>query len=199
MASRPVIIGLTGGIGSGKTYIARLFRNLGACVVDADRIGHQAIGRPDVRKTLVKWYGRDILNKAGRIDRGKVSGIVFASDRQVRRLNKLTHPYIRKEMFKQVRRLRRVAVVVIDAPLLLESNLDKFCDYTVFIDTPHKLRLKRILVSRDWDAAEIKRREKYQMPLSSKKSKADFVVDNRSPSSARTNAGRIFRIINKVL
>lgn len=212
MALKPVIIGLTGGIGSGKTYVAGIFRKLGARIIDADRIAHEVIDQPAVRRTLIKWYGRDISNKNGGIIRRKVAEIVFAgpacSERsesdEIRRLNRLTHPYIRKEMLSQIKRVQGPkghpvggSVIVIDAPLLLESNLDKLCDCVVFIRTPEKLRLRRIMASRDWDIAELRRRTRHQMSLSKKESMADFVINNKSSATALAHVKRIFRMISK--
>ena len=204
MALRPVIIGLTGGIGSGKTYVAGIFRDLGARIIDADKIAHKVIDQSAVRNILVGWFGRDILNENGKITRRKVARIVFAGVNNIRRLNRLIHPYIRKEIFRQIKRARGPktylagsSVTIIDAPLLLESNLDKLCDYVVFIRTPEKLRLKRVMASRDWDISEIRKRAGYQMPLSEKRSAADFVVDNKSFATALAHAKRIFKIITK--
>lgn len=196
MALKPVIIGLTGGIGSGKTYVAGLFRGLGARIIDADKIAHKVIDQPAVRSALTKWYGRDILDKNGGIIRRQVARFVFAGPGRIRQLNKLTHPYIRKEMLRQIKRASG-SVIVIDAPLLLESNLDKLCDYVVFIQTPEKLRLKRIMASRDWDIAELRKRSRHQMSLSGKKSMADFVIDNKSSATALAHTKRIFGIITK--
>ena len=215
MALKPVIIGLTGGIGSGKTYVAGIFRGLGARIIDADRIAHRVIDQPAVRSTLIRWYGLDILDKNGGIIRRKVAQIVFApklsglrcgfagpacSERsesaEIRRLNRLTHPYIRKEMLKQIRQWRG-QVIVIDAPLLLESKLDKLCDYVVFVSTPEKLRLKRIVASRAWDISELRRRARHQMSLSEKKSMADFVINNKSSVTTLAHTKRIFGMITK--
>jgi len=224
MALKQVIIGLTGGIGSGKTYVAGIFRDLGARIIDADKIAHKVIDQPAIRSALIKWYGCDILDKNGRIIRRKVAQVVFApleantleitklsgvlnlghpalltgfaGANDIRRLNRLTHPYIRKEMFKQIRQWRG-QVIVIDAPLLLESNLDKLCDYVVFIRTPEKLRLRRIMASRNWDITELRRRARHQMSLSGKKSMADFVIDNKSSATTLAHTKRIFGIISK--
>jgi dephospho-CoA kinase len=207
MALKPVIIGLTGGIGSGKTYVAGIFRGLGARIIDADKIAHQVIDHPAVRSTLIKWYSRDILDKNGRIIRRKVAQAAFVGVKELRRLNRLTHPYIRKEMLSQIKGAREAAVesrlfrggsvIVIDAPLLLESKLDKLCDYVVFILTPEKLRLKRIMATRDWDITELRKRARHQMSLSGKKSMADFVIDNKSSATALAHTKRIFGIISK--
>ncbi|MBI5779316.1 MAG: dephospho-CoA kinase [Planctomycetes bacterium] len=196
MALKPVIIGLTGGIGSGKTYVAGIFRGQGGKVIDADRIAHQVIDCPAVRRTLIKWYGRDILDKNGRIIRRKVAEVVFVGPGKIRRLNRLTHPYIRKEMLNRIKRAGS-SVIVIDAPLLLESHLDKLCDYVVFIRTPEKLRLKRIMASRDWDLTESRRRARHQMPLSKKKSMADFTINNSTSATALAQVKRIFKMISK--
>lgn len=196
MAFKPVIIGLTGGIGSGKSYVAGLFRGLGARIIDADEIAHKVIDQPAVRRALIKCYGRDILDKNGRIIRRKVAQIVFAGPKKLRQLNRLTHPYIRKEILRQIKRVSG-SVIVIDAPLLLESNLDKLCDYVAFIQAPEKLRLKRIIDSRDWDIPELRKRARHQMSLSEKKSMADFIIDNESSATALAHTKGIFGIITK--
>ncbi|MFH1230895.1 MAG: dephospho-CoA kinase [Planctomycetota bacterium] len=184
MPLKLIILGLIGGIGSGKTHVAKIFKGLGAKLIEADKIAYTIINHPRIKRTLLKWYGCRIIKKTGQIDRKKLAEVSFNNLKNLRRLNKLTHPYIKKGISNQLEqlnnnhRLRRTGVVVIDAPLLLETGLYKFCDYIVFIKTSYKIRLKRVLISRKWNSTEIKKREQYQIPLLRKQSKADFIINN---------------------
>lgn len=204
MPLKLIIVGLIGGIGSGKTHVAKIFKGLGAKLIEADKIAYTVINHPQIKRTLLKWYGYYIIKKTGQVDRKKLAEVSFNNFESIRRLNKLTHPYIKKEISNQLRqlnnnhKLKETGVVVIDAPLLLETGLDKFCDYIVFIKTSYKIRLKRVLISRKWDSTEIKKREQYQIPLLRKQSKADFIINNNKSSDITTaHIKNIFQLITK--
>lgn len=204
MPFKLIIVGLIGGIGSGKTYVAEIFERLGAKLIEADKIAYTVLNHPQIKRTLSNWYGYGIIKKNGQINRKKLAEISFKNYKNIRRLNELTHPYIKKQISNRLnqlnnnRKLKEMGVVVIDAPLLLETGLDKFCDYIVFIKTSYKTRLNRVLVSRKWDRTEIKRRERYQIPLSRKQSKADFIINNNKSSDITTShIKNILRLITK--
>ncbi|MDI6732563.1 MAG: dephospho-CoA kinase [Planctomycetota bacterium] len=198
---KPIVIGLTGGIGSGKTYVGRVWNRLGAKLISADKIAHQVLLKPAVKKALLKLYGTAIIDgKSKRINRRKLAKTVFNSPSVLagpRAINKLTHPYIRKEIERQLQKINQSSVsgrrtfVVIDAPLLLETGLDKLVDYVVFVHTTRKIRLKRVVNQRRWDAGEIRRREKYQLPLDKKRLRSDFTINNNSRVLTTTYIKRI--------
>ncbi len=178
------VIGLVGGIGSGKSAVAAALARRNYVVIDADKDAKAALERPDVRDTLVQWWGPDILTD-GRIDRKKVAQIVFADADQRTRLESLIHPIVRADRHATIARARRESRpgVVIDAPLLFEAGSDKDCDLIWFIDTPLEQRTQRIL-SRGWTPEELTRREAAQLSLQSKKSRSHAVIPNNADLAA---------------
>lgn len=178
--ARPMVIGLAGGIGAGKSAVAKVFAEGGALVIDSDKEAKDALDRPEVRGELIRWWGDRVLDATGRIDRKKVGEIVFSDPSQRERLERLVHPLVRATRNEMIARTdpRTTPAVIVDAPLLFEAGLDKECDAVVFVDTPRESRLKRVQATRGWDEAELTRREKAQLPLEAKRSRADVVIAN---------------------
>lgn len=177
--TRPPVIGIVGGIGSGKSAVAEVLSEAGCLVSDADALARQAIDSPDIRDLLVSWWGPDVLDAGGRVDRTAVADRVFSDRAELDRLEGLLHP--RVEAMRQAAfdaALDAVPALVIDAPLLLEAGLAAECDLIVFVDTPRDVRLQRVAASRGWDEAEVSRREARQMPLDEKRSMAHHVLTN---------------------
>ena len=173
------VIGLVGGIGSGKSAAARAFEKLGCVVSDSDKAVRAVLARPEVAEELVSWWGRGILDSENRVDRKKVADVVFKDDYQRRRLEALVHPLVRESRVELIGRARRQGAkgVIVDAPLLFEAGVDAECDAVVFVETPRSLRLERV-AGRGWDGEELDRREKAQMPLDEKRRRSDHVLVN---------------------
>ncbi|MFN9993296.1 MAG: dephospho-CoA kinase [Phycisphaerales bacterium] len=173
------VIGLVGGVGAGKSTVAAKMRELGCLVIDADAAARQALERSDVAAKLVEWWGADVLGSDGKVDRAKVSAIVFADPEQRRRLESLVHPLVRADREREIARAAAegMRAVVIDAPLLFEAGTDRMCDSIVFVDSPREERLKRVR-ARGWDEAELARREAAQMSLTEKQTRSDQVITN---------------------
>ena len=176
-----MVLGLTGGIGSGKSTVASLFQNLGAEIVDADALVHSILDRPSVRKKLVSTWGKEIESR-GKIVRPLLAQIAFQSANSVEKLNGIIHPIVRKEVVKAIRSSKK-PLIVLDAPLLLEVGADQDCDYVLFVDAPQDLRAKRVR-KRGWAKNELRQREKYHWPMKEKRKKADFVIHNRGSRAA---------------
>jgi dephospho-CoA kinase len=177
--NRPPVIGIVGGIGSGKSIVAELLSEAGCLVSDADALSRQAIDEPGIRDVLVSWWGTEVLDAQGRVDRAVVADRVFADRAELDRLEGLLHP--RVEAMRQAAfdaAPDSVPALVIDAPLLLEAGLASGCDMIIFVDAPSEVRLQRVADSRDWDEAEVSRREVRQMSLDEKRSMAHHVVTN---------------------
>lgn len=177
------IIGLAGGIGSGKTAAARIFESLGAAVIDSDRLAHRELDDPEVIATLRSWWGDSILLSSGEIDRGAVGDLVFDHPAELARLEELLYPRIerrRQELMAAYENDQRIKAVVIDAPKLYEAGVDKVCDVVVFVDADRPARLTRVAASRGWTKEELARRENLQNPLDTKKASADYVLTNNS-------------------
>ncbi len=194
MPTRPSIkvIGLTGGIGAGKSTVAGIFAELGCIVSDSDAHSRAVLAREEVRAELVRWWGPSVLDADGAVDRTRVASIVFSDPEARRRLEGLVHPLIAHA--READRTRAMAesapALVIDAPLLLEAGLDRQCDAIVFVDAPEAARLARVRETRGWDAGELHRREAAQMPLAEKRRRSGFVLKNDGPRADVAHAAR---------
>ncbi len=154
-------------------------------ILDADRAGHEALLLPHVKVALRHAFGDSIFNAEQEVVRSKLAALVFGSDEQSRgnrlALEQIVHPVLRADMQQQlqhVRELGQVQVVLLDAPILLESGWKDLCDAIVFIDTPEDQRQLWTAESRGWTPEELARREASQWPIARKRSESNFVVDN---------------------
>lgn len=183
---RPVIIGLVGGVASGKSYVAELLENLGALRIDADRLGHEVLLVKEVREHLARIWGPSILTDRGEVDRSQVSKLVFGNSMKAvagrRQLEAIVHPRIRSlalDRMAAVRALPEVPLaIVIDAPLLIEAGWESLCDFILFIDSPLEDRVQRA-TARGWTETHFADRENSQIPLDEKRSRATHFLDNR--------------------
>lgn len=174
------VVGLTGGVGSGKSEVARILGEHGFVVIDSDRVAKQALDRPAVRDQLVRWWGGAVVNPDGSVDRSAVAAIVFADPEQRRRLEGLIHPIVKESRRGVVAKAAAEgkAGVVIDAPLLFEAGSETECDAVVFVEAPEAARLHRVRESRGWDETELRRRENAQIPLEEKRRRSDLTIVN---------------------
>ncbi|MFO0835627.1 MAG: dephospho-CoA kinase [Phycisphaerales bacterium] len=193
------VIGLVGGIGSGKsTVAAEIARQAGGIVIDSDKEAKAALDRPDVRDQLIAWWGRGVMGKDGRIDRGQVADIVFRRPEERARLEGLVHPIVRSTRAQAIERARAAGagVAIIDAPLLFEAGVDRECDLVLYVDAPLEARVGRVKATRGWDAAELERREKAQLPLEEKRQRSDdVVVNDGEPGSL---PGRVADLLQRI-
>jgi len=174
-----MIIGLTGQIGAGKTEAAKVFRRLGAAVIDADRIGRQVVeASPALRRRLAREFGAEIFDRNGRLRRSRLAALAFADRRAGERLNALVHPPLLRELWRQVRAAaRKHSWVVIDAALLLHWGMDREVDYVLVIHASRRLRLAR-LAARGIARADALARERAQLPFSEFRRRADRLILN---------------------
>ena len=179
---RPVIIGITGGIGSGKSTIARMLADLGADLVDADAIAHEALRRDDVEDAIRSEWGPDVFGLDGEVDRKALAKIVFAEGGRIERLEAIVHPPVIEHIRRQLA-VSTAPAVVIDAPLLTETKLNEQCDAVIFVDAPDDERQRRI-EHRGWSADELHNREARQQPLIEKRKLSHYVIENGNTLSA---------------
>lgn len=199
-ARRFAVIGIAGGIGSGKSTVAWMLADLGCVVVDSDAEARRALLRPEVIAELVGWWGCGVLDGAGAVDRRAVARIVFADAGQRARLEGLIHPLIAQSRARQIEEARKAgrAGAVIDAPLLYEAGLEAECDAVIFVDCPFEERLARVRASRGWDERELRQREKAQLPLEEKRRRADYqVVNTGNLQALRPQVAQIFTSITE--
>ena len=185
------IIGILGGVASGKSLVAQHFQQLGAGLLEADRAGHEVLKKPEIEAAARRRWGPEIFGPDGQIDRLRLAQIVFAATSEATRerkyLERLTHPEIQRMLGHQAETLAAEGCVaaVLDAPLLLEAGWDTLCDTLIFVDSPRPLRLARA-IARGWNEEDFAAREGAQKSLNSKRGRADVVIDNSgSPESTR--------------
>jgi len=175
-------IGLTGGVGSGKSTVAAMLAAHGANYLDSDAVVHRLmrVGSP-TWKQLTKEFGKEILFKSKKINRRKLANIVFNQPRKLQKLEHLIHPSVKKEIrswLGQFQRNKRVKVAVVEVPLLFEARLEKMFDRVVAVTAPRSLQLKRCAKLGISTRQEVMNRIRSQMSQTKKAKKADFVLRN---------------------
>ncbi|MBS3740593.1 MAG: dephospho-CoA kinase [Candidatus Cloacimonetes bacterium] len=170
-----VIVGITGVIGSGKSTAAEFFCSQGYPLVNADRIGHQVLKDNSIKKKLVAEFGNRILEN-GEINRKKLGNIVFEDKNKLLNLNLIVHPKIIDKIKKKVNKID-ASMVFIDAALLLDWNMDKFCDVVILITADETTLINRLNSYRNYSAEQAKSRMKAQ---DFSKEKADYIITNNS-------------------
>ena len=193
----PPIIGLAGGIGSGKSTVAGILRDLGCVVCDSDGLARQALRDPQIKTCIIGQWGEDLLDDDGEIGRAALARIVFADPAQRKTLERLTHPWIEERRRKQFANAPPgTPALVIDAPLLFEAGLDAQCDAVLFVEALPDVRLQRVVQNRGWDAGELAKRELSQLPLDVKRQRADHVITNDGDmQELAAQVGRVLRQI----
>jgi dephospho-CoA kinase len=203
---RVLVVGLLGGIASGKTTVAEQFGRLGAEVIQADRIGHDVLRDAAVRDALRERWGDEVLDEHGRVDRRRVARIVFAppprGPRELAYLEQLTHPRIARRVRRRIASLSRrpdLRVIVLDAPVLHEAGWEAYCDKLVYVAATRRCRLRRAR-GRGWSEADFAAREAAQKSLHEKRKLADWVIDNsKSPEDTFRQVQQFWRSLGRVL
>jgi dephospho-CoA kinase len=180
------VVGIVGGIASGKSLVSELLARRGAVVLDADRTGHEVLREADVKEAIRRRWGEDVLDGDGEVDRKKVAQLVFAppprGPEELTYLENLTHPRIERRLRERIADLGRqsgLRMAVLDAPVMFKAGWSEICDVILFVDAPRHVRLDRVR-RRGWSEAEFAAREAAQEPLDVKQTRADFVIDNSS-------------------
>jgi dephospho-CoA kinase len=172
-----MIVGVVGGIGAGKSTVARLFGELGAQVIDADSIAHEVLETPRVRQALRSKLGESLFGPDGTVDRKALADRVFSSPSDLKTLESLIHPEVTRRIETTVEKAGPGELVILDVPLLVTSPLRDLCDEVLFVDADPGTRRKRV-AERGWTPGELERRESRQGGLEEKRSLADRIVDN---------------------
>jgi dephospho-CoA kinase len=176
-----IVIGILGGVGSGKSTVAAELEKLGAVLIDADRVGHQVLAEPEVIAALRDRWGDDSIDTKGQINRRRVAKIVFdpGAAAELEFLEQRTHPRIGQILREQIDTARRQnhQAVVLDAAIMLKTGWDALCDHLLFVDVPEAIRQQRAM-ARGWTVEDFAAREASQTPLAEKKERADVVIDN---------------------
>jgi dephospho-CoA kinase len=197
-----IIVGLTGGVGTGKSTVTNFFRELGAYVIDWDELAREVI-RPHLKawKEIVEYFGKDILNDDLTINRQKLAEIVFSDQEKVTKLNQIVHPEVFKEderITNKIKGLNPDALIIKDIPLLFELTRPIFVDKIVVVSASEQTQLRR-LEEKGMSRKDARNRIKSQLPLEKKLESADFVVNNDGPpEETKRQVERIYSLLMKI-
>jgi dephospho-CoA kinase len=181
------VIGLTGGVASGKSAVAALLAERGFTVIDADAVGHEVLELPEVKQKLVDRFGPAVLRQpapgvssGATVDRRAIAGIVFADTEARRALEAIVHPLMRQRFIEAINRVFETArgPVVLDAAVLFEAGWQDLCDRVIFVQAPRPERIHRAAEHRGWSPAIFDSREQAQWPCDEKRRHADYVIRN---------------------
>jgi dephospho-CoA kinase len=176
------VIGLTGGIASGKSTVARILKKAGAVIIDADRIARDVVkkGLPAYQK-IIDTFGDKVVSPDGEIDRGVLGDIIFNDPQKKQLLNRIAHPYVSKETNLQLKHIEKThpnTIVILDIPLLLEAQMHKNLYEVIVVYVPEHTQIKRLMQRDGISEADALARVRSQMPIEEKKDLATIVIDN---------------------
>ena len=176
-----ILVGLTGGVATGKSTVAKMFKRCGAVVIDADQLAHDVVkpGKPAWLE-IVKTFGKAVLTPDRTLNRRELGAVVFGNRTKLRQLEQIIHPRVAREqarLTKQAARKDPHAVVIYDVPLLFEAGIDKRVDHTIVVTANRETQIARLKKRNGLSRAEALRRIRSQMPLAKKIQRADHVLN----------------------
>ena len=190
-----MIIGITGSIACGKSLVSNYLQEKGYTIIDADKIGHMALENDEVKKQLVNKFGKSILkdNEVNRVTLGK---LVFEKNENLKELNNIIHPQIRKNISEQIQMHKNEKLVFVDVPLLFEAKFDDLVEKIIVISLDEKIQLERLMNRNSLSKEEALQRIKSQIPVREKEKLGDYVVDNSFTQENTYN--QVDRILEKL-
>ncbi len=190
-----MIIGITGSIACGKSLVSNYLQEKGYTIIDADKIGHMALDNDEVKKQLVNKFGKSILkdNEVNRVTLGK---LVFENNENLKELNNIIHPQIRKNISEQIQVHKNEKLVFVDVPLLFEAKFDDLVEKIIVISLDEKIQLERLMNRNSLSKEEALQRIKSQIPVREKEKLGDYVVDNSFTQENTYN--QVDRILEKL-
>ena len=190
-----MIIGITGSIACGKSLVSNYLQEKGYTIIDADKIGHMALENDEVKKQLVNKFGKSILkdNEVNRVTLGK---LVFENNENLKELNNIIHPQIRKNISEQIQVHKNEKLVFVDVPLLFEAKFDDLVEKIVVVSLDEKIQLERLMNRNSLSKEEALQRIKSQIPIREKEKLGDYVVDNSFTQENTYN--QVDRILEKL-
>jgi dephospho-CoA kinase len=193
-----ILVGLTGGVATGKSTVAKMFKQCGAAVINADLLARQVVepGKPAWR-AIVKLFGKTVLNQDRSLDRQALGSIIFHNPKKRRQLERIIHPRVAREQARLTKAITRKdpnAVVIYEVPLLFEAGVDKRVDKIIVVTADRNIQIARLKKRDGLSRAEAIRRIRSQMPLAKKTQQADHLLNGTLPRpSLRRQVGQLFR------
>jgi dephospho-CoA kinase len=209
-----LVVGLTGGISSGKSTVLRIFKNFGSRTIDADEIAHQ-LTKPGtgVLKEIVKKFGEEVLNRNRTLNRRRLAGIIFGDGQKRKSLNAIMHPKIIAEIKRKIRQFKKRAerrelrgsgrkknILVMDIPLLFEAKLEYLVDKTILVYVPQKVQIERLRRDDNLTVKEARARLNAQIPIYKKKKYADYIINgNLDPLRLQKQVESVWKEWQKII
>lgn len=190
-----LIIGITGSIACGKSLVSNYLQEKGYTIIDADKIGHMALENDEVKKQLVNKFGKSIL-KDNEINRVTLGKLVFENNENLKELNNIIHPQIRKNISEQIQVHKNEKLVFVDVPLLFEAKFDDLVEKIIVVSLDEKIQLERLMNRNSLSKEEALQRIKSQIPVREKEKLGDYVVDNSFTQENTYN--QVDRILEKL-
>ncbi|MCK4994712.1 MAG: dephospho-CoA kinase [Candidatus Omnitrophica bacterium] len=178
-----IVIGLTGGLASGKTEIAKMFAALGAKVLNADKIAHRALYRKTIAyKQVIGKFGKGFLNADDSINRKKLAKLIFESDKKQQQLCRIIHPWVFEYIKKRIKKIEKnkaVKAVVVEMVVLIESGFYKHIDKILLVNATTGQQMQRAILRNNMTKVQAKQRMRFQLGFNQKSKYADYIIDNR--------------------
>ncbi len=181
--TKPILIGITGNIGAGKSTIIKFLKNKDSAIIDLDKLGHQILKKEKIKKDVVKLFGKYVLTK-NQLDRKKIGRIVFYNNDLLERYNKLIHPFLVKALQKEIKKLqkkKKYKYIIIDAALIYEMHIDKLVDKIILVRTNKYISFFRLLRKKNISFRTFNHIYNSQLSPKLKKEKADYIIKNNLP------------------
>ncbi len=188
-------IGITGSIACGKSLVSNYLQEKGYTIIDADKIGHMVLKVEEVKKQLVNKFGESIL-KDNEVNRVMLGKLVFENKENLKELNNIIHPQIRKNILEQIKVHKDEKLVFIDVPLLFEARFDDLVEKIIVVSLDEKTQLERLMYRNSLSKEEALQRIKSQIPVREKEKLGDYVVDNSFTQENTYN--QVDRILEKL-
>ena len=177
-----IVVGILGGIASGKSFVTDTLKSLGAVVLDADRMGHEVLLRKSVKDRIHQMWGERVFDPSGQVDRSKLAEIVFDPEapEQLTRLEEITHPLIEEQLQLAIRQAAAdgtAPMLVLDAPVMVKAGWHHLCDEIVFVESTETVRWQRAC-GRGWTRQMFENREAMQTDIQTKRQLQTVIIDN---------------------
>ena len=175
------VIGIVGGVASGKSVVSRELQRLGAVALNVDGFGHDVLRQPEIVSLVVQRWGKEVLDTDGQVIRKKIAAIVFADDgaKELAYLESITHPRISARIAQEIENSRQTdcPALIVDAAVMLKAGWDRHCDVILFVNCPKETRWERAK-NRGWTREQFESRELSQTAIDRKRATANIVIDN---------------------
>ncbi|WP_410879572.1 dephospho-CoA kinase [Myroides sp. DW712] len=191
-----IIVGLTGGIGSGKTTVAKLFEKQGIPIYIADERAKMIMERPDVIQAVQQIFPTSVMNERGLLDRSKIKQLVFDNQKLLDQLNQVVHPQVKKDFDDWLIQHRDYPIVLKESAILFESGLEKTCDVVIVVVAPEEVRIERVMARDGVSKEQVLKIIDNQMKDAEKVKRSQYIIENNNKKIVESDIIAIIRDIN---